>query len=141
MQGSDKNMKQILTRFVMAIVGVMMMWPCISYASPVSEEGDSPEVTDVTDSGCTNRTRASSSRTLVLTKEGDIVTCEINGIVANCGVDYFDVQPEYAQGKNTPDTLFFNVSPVVPSDADCTVPMILGESNPEVTLEQILNRR
>ena len=74
------------------VVGVMMMWPYCSYASPVPEEGDSPEVTDVTDSGCLSQTRGSSSFGLVLTKEGDVVTCEINRFVTNCGVDFFDIQ-------------------------------------------------
>lgn len=81
---------------------------------------DSIEVGDIQNSGCTDRTRASSSRSLTMTKEGDIVTCEINGIVANCGVDYFDIKTEYAQGKDIPDSLFVDVTPVVRSTKDCT---------------------
>ena len=113
--------KKVFTMFMMAVVG-LMMWPCISYASPVSEEGDSPEVTDVTDSGCLSKTRASSSPGLVLTKEGDIVTCEINGFTANCGTDHFDIQAEYLKGKDAPDSLFIDAMPVVPSKTDCTCP-------------------
>ena len=101
----------------MTVVALLTMLPVISYASPDEE---SPEVGDVQNSGCTDRTRADSSRGLVLTKEGDIVTCEINGIVANCGVDYFDIKTEYAQGKDIPDSLFVDVTPVVRSTKDCT---------------------
>ena len=88
----------------------------------LAQEEISPEVSDVQNSGCTNRTRASVSQTLVMTKEGEIVTCEINGIVANCGVSYFDIQPKYITGKDAPDSLFINVTPVVPYEMDCTCP-------------------
>ena len=101
------------------VVGVMMMWPYCSYASPVPEEGDSPEVTDVQDSGCTSKTRGSSSFGLVLTKEGDVVTCEINRFVTNCGVDFFDIQSEYSKGEDAPDSLFLDVTPVI-HKMDCT---------------------
>jgi hypothetical protein len=57
-----------------------------------------------------------------MTKEGDIVTCEIKGIVANCGVDYFDVKPEYTKGVGAPDSLFIDVTPVFSSTKDCTCP-------------------
>ena len=105
---------------LITVVAMAMMCPCISYASPVSEEGDSPEVTDVTDSGCLSKTRASSSFGLVLTKEGDVVTCEINRFVTNCGLDFFDIQSEYSKGKDAPDSLFLDVTPVILAKADCT---------------------
>jgi len=86
------------------------------------QDANNPEVSDVQNSGCTNRTRASISQTLVLTKEGDIVTCEINGIYSNCGVSYFDIQSEYTKGMDAPDSLFINVTPVIPLETDCTCP-------------------
>ena len=106
---------------MLVIVLLMNSFPVTTQASTPSEE-DGPEVGDVKDSGCTDKTRANSSRGLVLTKEGDIVTCEINGIVANCGVDYFDIKTEYAQGKDVPDSLFVDMTPVVRSTMDCTCP-------------------
>ena len=87
-----------------------------------TQEANNPEVVDVQNSGCTNATRASTSQTFVMTKEGDIVTCEIKGIYANCGVRYFDIQQEYTKGKDAPDSLFINVTPVVPAEMDCTCP-------------------
>ena len=112
-------MEKLRTSIIMSVVALMTMLPVISYASPDEE---SPEVGDVKDSGCTDKTRANSSRVLILKKEGDIVTCEINGIVANCGVDYFDAQPEYTKGEGAPDSLFIDVTPVFSSTKDCTCP-------------------
>ena len=112
-------MERLLTSIMMSGVALMTMLPLISYANP---EDENFEVSDIQISGCTDRTRSSSSRGLRITKEGDIVTCEINGIVANCGVDYFDVQPEYAKGEDAPDSLFIDVTPVFSSTKDCTCP-------------------
>ena len=112
-------MKRFRISILTAIATTAMMWPASLYASTPSED-NVPKVGDVSDSGCTDRTRSNSSRGLVLTKEGDIVTCQINGFVANCGVDYFDVKTEYAQGKDVPDSLFVDMTPVVRSTMDCT---------------------
>lgn len=112
-------MEKLRTSIIMSGVALMTMLPLISYASP---EDESFEVSDVQNSGCTDRTRASSSRSLVMTKEGDIVTFEINGIVANCGVDHFETKMEYVQGKDVPDSLFIDVTPVFSSTKDCTCP-------------------
>jgi hypothetical protein len=90
---------------------------------PVEKPEEKPlEVADVWNSGCTDKTRADSSSGLVLTKDGDVVTCELHGIVANCGVEYFDIKSDYKKGKDVPDTLFVNVIPVIPSEMDCTCP-------------------
>ena len=116
-------------KIVLLLGGVMMMSFLLScdgsddYSkadTPLEEE--KPQVSDINDSGCTGKTRANSSLSLVLKKEGNIVTCEINGINANCGVDYFDIQPEYAIGKNAPDSLFIDLTPVVPDEKDCVCP-------------------
>jgi hypothetical protein len=104
-----------------AIATTAMMWPASLYANNPSEE-NGPEVSDIKDSGCTDKTRANSPSGLVLTKEGDIVTCEINGFVANCGVDYFDIESDYKKGNDAPDSLVIKVKPVVPAEKDCTCP-------------------
>ena len=114
-------MKRFRISILTAIATTAMMWPVSLYANNPSEE-NGPEVSDIKDSGCTDKTRANSSRVLILTKEGDIVTCERNGIVANCGVDYFDVSSDYKKGNDAPDSLFLNLCPVVPSEKDCTCP-------------------
>ena len=104
-----------------AIATTAMMWPASLYANNPSEE-NGPEVSDIKDSGCTDKTRANSPSGLVLTKEGDIVTCEINGFVANCGVDYFDIESDYKKGNDAPDSLVIKVKPVIPATMDCTCP-------------------
>ena len=114
-------MKRFRISILTAIATTAMMWPVSLYASTPSEE-DGPEVGDVQDSGCTDKTRATAGTALVLTKEGNVVTCEINGFVANCGVDYFDIDSDYRNGNEALDTLFVNVCPVIPSEKDCTCP-------------------
>ena len=114
-------MRKFRTNMMLVIVLLMNSFPVTTQASTPSED-NVPKVGDVSDSGCTDRTRADSSRGLVLTKEGDIVTCQINGFVANCGVDYFDVSSDYKKGNDAPDSLFLNLCPVVPSEKDCTCP-------------------
>lgn len=89
-----------------------------------SEEDGMPEMSDVRDSGCMNRTRDADllGSTLVLTKEGDIISGEIQGFYCNCAVDYFDVDLDYSKGKGTPDTLSIDIRPVIPTEMDCWCP-------------------
>lgn len=102
-----------------AFAAIVMMLPGITHADNVYEDGY-PEVSDIKDSGCLDRTRAGVPYSLVLTKDGDIVTYELNGIVSNCGTERFDVQLDYAKGNGAPDSLSINVKPIVPADMDCT---------------------
>lgn len=112
-------MKQYRTNIMTAIVAIAMMSPSMLHADNTMED-NAHVVSDVKDSGCTSHTRAANGTGLVLTKEGDIVTCELNGYVANCGVDYFDIDSEYKKGTDAPDSLFLKVKPVVPAEMDCT---------------------
>jgi len=114
-------MKQFCTSILLAVVAMTTVFPGVSFAQEPLQEGN-PEVSGIEDSGCTNVTRANPSRTLVMTKEGDIVTCEIRGIEANCGVGYFDINMDYKEGKDAQDSLFLDVSPVILSEKDCTCP-------------------
>ena len=114
-------MKQLRIALMVVVVAMTSVLPSLMYANTPSDE-DSIQVNDVNDSGCIRTMRESSPKNLVLKKEGDIVTCEINGIVANCGLAYFDIQTDYVKGKDTPDSLFIIVSPIVPSEKDCTCP-------------------
>lgn len=115
-------MKQVRSSIMMVVVAIASVLPGFSFANNMFGEG-TLEVDDVHDSGCTDKTRASSSSDIILVKEGDIITCQLLGIVANCGVEYFEVQPYYVKGENdAPDSLSLNVSPIVPSEKDCTCP-------------------
>jgi len=113
-------MKQYRTILMALAMSVVALLPGVAYADNPSETVV-PEVDDVTDSGCTDRTRAGSFN-LVMTKEGDVLTCEVQGIIANCGLDYFDVRPEYSKSAVGPDTLFLTIMPVVSWEKDCTCP-------------------
>ena len=114
-------MRKFRTNMMLVIVLLMNSFPVTTQASTPSED-NVPKVGDVKDSGCTDKTRATAGTALVLTKEGNVVTCEINGFVANCGVDYFDIDSDYRNGNEALDTLFVNVCPVIPSEKDCTCP-------------------
>ena len=114
-------MTQVNKYILLIVLALATLLPCILYAQNSSPESI-PEVSEATNSGCVNTTRATTPQILELTKEGDIVTCELRGIVANCGLDYFDVNPEYKVGKDAPDSLFLDLSPVITSDMDCTCP-------------------
>ena len=113
-------MKRFRISTIKAFVALATILPGVSYANNLQKT--LPEVGDVSDSGCTDKTRATIGSGLVLTKEGNIVTCEINGFVANCGVDYFDIEADYKKGNDAPDSLVIKVKPVVPAEKDCTCP-------------------
>ena len=112
-------MKLFYTSIIKVAVAMTTMLPIISYAGNAS---DIPEISDIKNTGCLSKTRAITSPVLLMTKEGDVVTCELQGYYANCGVDYFNIASDYKEGKDAPDSLFLDVSPVVPSAMDCTCP-------------------
>lgn len=118
-----------LALMAMAVVGI---WGCSSSygTEDVPVEVKTPTVGTVGNSGCMSEARSMSStrstspwdKVIVMKKEGDAIFCELKGFNANCAVDSFDVQSEFAKGKNAPDSLFINVSSVVSAEADCTCP-------------------
>lgn len=112
-------MKQFFTCILIALVALVTMIPDRSRANNPLVDGI-PEAGSVWDSGCLDKTRTKSSPDLILTKDGDIVTFELNGFVANCSVDLFNVDTDYRKGEEVPDTLFVNVKPIVLSEKDCT---------------------
>jgi hypothetical protein len=89
----------------------------------LAQKENSPEVIDIEDSGCMNKTRSDNqSRVLVLTKEDNIISCELQGYYANCGVRSFDIESDYLRGKDAPDSLFVDIRPVIPAEMNCTCP-------------------
>ena len=114
----------VLWIFAMLMLAVGMS-SCGSFDnSSQPTEANAAEVSNVRNSGCMNEPRAEGlpDKVLVMKKEGDIITCELQGYYTNCAAEYFDIQTEYAKGKGAPDSLFVDVSPVIPSEADCTCP-------------------
>ena len=112
----------VLWIFAMLMLAVGMS-SCGSFDnSSQPTEANAAEVSNVRNSGCMNEPRAEGlpDKVLVMKKDGDIITCELQGYYTNCAAEYFDIQTEYAKGKGAPDSLFVDVSPVIPSEADCT---------------------
>nr|MCR5849087.1 leucine-rich repeat domain-containing protein [Bacteroidaceae bacterium] len=75
-------------------------------------------VSDVQDSGCQRGTRAQANErekrwTIILTKEGDILTVQLLGFIANCGIAGFDVTPSMSGGSDgTPYSVSIGVEPI-----------------------------
>ena len=70
----------------------------------LAQKENCPEVIDIEDSGCMNKTRSDNQGiVLVLTKEDNIISCELQGYYANCGVRSFDIESDYLRGKDAPD--------------------------------------
>lgn len=111
----------------LATVAMSLGVSCMSNAdSPVAVVETDPEVTDVEDTGCQTNSRSaapeSQKQAIVLTREGDDISCEVRNYVSNCGVTYFDISQEYRRGKGKPDSLFVDLNPVIPAEMDCTCP-------------------
>jgi len=77
-------------------------------------------VSDVQNSGCMRSTRARANeneetRTIVLTKEGDILTVQLLGFKANCAIEGFDVTPSVSDGNDgTSYSVSIGVEPIEP---------------------------
>ena len=77
-------------------------------------------VSDVQDSGCQRGTRSRANenetkRTIVLTKEGTILTVQILGFVSNCATEGFDITPNMSGGSDgEPVSVSLGVEPILP---------------------------
>ena len=80
-------------------------------------------VSDVQDSGCQRGTRSRANenetkRTIVLTKEGTILTVQILGFVSNCATEGFDIIPNMSGGSDgEPVSVSLGVEPIEPDVA------------------------
>lgn len=122
----NMKLKNIITAAV-AFAAMSLGISCMNNTdSPVTEVEETPEASDATDTGCQYNSRSaepgSQTPAIVLTKEGDNISCELINHSANCGVSYFDINTEYIKGKGHPDSLFVDVNPVIPREMDCTCP-------------------
>ena len=120
--------KKSMTRIMMVAfvtVAISLNVSCTKTDNPVVvvEEGNT-EVMEINDSGCQEQTLSMTPQypTIVLTKEGDVISCEFRNYSENCGVDYFDIKSEYLKGKGYPDSLYIDVMPVIRADMDCICP-------------------
>ena len=76
-------------------------------------------------SGCVSHSRGaeiSTSPTIKLTKEENILSVELLNYTSNCGTTGFEVENKIIDGNNENPTVAINVTPVIPADMDCTCP-------------------
>ena len=84
-------------------------------------------VSDVQNSGCTTRARGAAGEgpvpTIMLTKEGNILSVEVLNYEANCCTDNFHVTSNINSGSDgSPSSLSISVVPVGALDCDCECP-------------------
>ena len=100
----------------MALISLMTAWNVI----------EAQEQLETKHSGCLRDTRASDTQrvpTIVLTKEGSILTVDLLNYENNCGTVDFDVTSDInAGGDGEPVTVSASVVPVIPADMDCVCP-------------------
>lgn len=76
-------------------------------------------------SGCLSHSRGaenSTSPTIKLTKEENILSVELLNYTSNCGTTGFEVENKIIDGNNENPTVAINVTPVIPAYMDCTCP-------------------
>ena len=76
-------------------------------------------------SGCVSNSRGaenSTSPTIKLTKEENILSVELLNYTSNCGTTGFEVENKIIDGNNENPTVAINVTPVIPAYMDCTCP-------------------
>ena len=104
-------MKKLLFLFI------LMLSPMLASAQTVS---------DVKNSGCLNETRGVESQrvpTIVLTKEGSVLSVQLLNYEENCCVEEFEVTSNISGGSNgVPLSLSISVGPVAEMDCDCICP-------------------
>ena len=85
-------------------------------------------VSDVENSGCTARARGAEYEepvpTIILTKEGSVLSMEVQNYISNCATADFDVKSSISEGSDgAPFSLTINVIPITGEVlADCVCP-------------------
>ena len=82
-------------------------------------------VSDVQNSGCLSMTRGNMvyTPTIILTKEGNILSVQLQNYMSNCGTRDFDVTTNVSGGNGyEPCSVTISVVPVIPADMDCNCP-------------------
>ena len=87
-------------------------------------------VSDVQNSGCLSMTRGNMvyTPTIILTKEGNILSVQLQNYMSNCGTRDFDVTTNVSGGNGyEPCSVTISVVPVIPADMDCNCPFNVRE--------------
>ena len=82
--------------------------------------------TDVENSDCLSHTRAAGDNqepTIVLTKDGSILSVQLLNYRSNCGTKDFNIMPGISDdGNGNPCSVSIDVVPVIPAEKDCWCP-------------------
>ena len=112
-------MKKIILLFILTA-----LLPVLA-GIPVNAQGLT--LSDVQNSGCMRsmRSRANGNeirRTIILLKEGDILSAQLQGFVSNCATEGFDITPSMSGGSNGESvSVSVGVEPIEPDVASICV--------------------
>lgn len=85
-----------------------------------------PTASNVQHSGCLEETRADAEeykKTIILTKEGDILTVQLHNYESNCGTTDFDVTHGMSWSiTGIPYSIYVTVKPISENEKDCMCP-------------------
>ena len=109
--------------------GLIYMVLMLLMGARIAAHAQGLTASDVQNSGCMRSTRARANenekrQTIIMTKEGDILSVQLLGFVANCAIGGFDVAPSISGGSDgTPYSVSIGVKPIEGEDmATCICP-------------------
>ena len=113
-------------RLLFSLLSLLMT----SFVMPNVSVAQDQTVSDVQNSGCTARARGAEAeepaQTIVLTKEGNILSVQLLNYEANCCAEDFDITSHVEEGNNgAPCTLSINAIDVG-AECDCICPFNLS---------------
>ena len=112
------NSNTITTMKKSLFLSILMLLPMWASAQTVS---------DVQNSGCLWETRGEEPQrtpTIILTKEGSILSVEVQNYISNCATSDFEIKSSISDGiDGSPCSLSINVAPVLPEElTNCECP-------------------
>ena len=103
-------MKDYILRFIFLMILMMAM-------NVFHAQGQELPVSDTQDSGCSSRVPGSEEKripSIILEKEGSILSVQVLNYVSNCATQKFDVNSNISEGVDgSPCILSINVAPVI----------------------------
>ena len=94
-------------------------------ASLTMSAQDGLAVGDIQNSGCLTQTIGKEPEalpTIVLTKEGSVLSVQLLNYESNCATVDFEVDSQISGGNDDTPSVTISVTPIVPSDMDCICP-------------------
>lgn len=109
-------------------------------ATPNTTDAQELTVSNIQNSGCVSKTRGTEIRnyqSVVLKKNGNDLLMELYNYYGNCGTRDFDIKAKINKAiDGDHDSLSVEITPIVPSEMDCSCPL-----NVSYTLHGVENNR